>query len=244
MQAPASRLLVFICAFNEEASVGQVISELREVLPDASVLLIDDGSTDNTASLARAAGAEVLSFSENRGLEQAIAEGYKQAFDQGFDICARIDADGQHDPRDLVDMISLVDSNACDVAIGSRFLPESTSYRPKVDRLVGTALLRGLIGIRLGRSVTDGTSGMYAANRFAMRLLAIPYQVGSPEVQGLLRLSDAELRIMEVPVSMRERLSGSSSFVGSRAFRLVVTVAGALILGEAYRRRRRARALN
>lgn len=235
------RLLVFLCAFNEQDCISDVISELRAVIPDAEVLLIDDGSSDQTAALARAAGAQVVSFPENRGLEEAIAEGYRQAFERGFEVCGRVDGDGQHDPRDLLRMIELVESNACDVAIGSRFLPESTSYKPKVDRLVGTAVLRALISLRLGRPITDGTSGMYAVNRFAMRLLSIPYQVGSPEVQGLLRLSDAELRIMEVPVSMRERISGSSSFVGSRAFRLVLTVAGALLLGEAYRRRRRSR---
>lgn len=240
--APAPpRLLVFLCAFNEEDCISEVITELRTLIPRADLLVIDDGSSDNTAALARAAGASVYSFPENRGLEQAIAEGYRQAFEQGFDICGRVDGDGQHDPRDLLRMLDLVEANACDVAIGSRFLPDSTSYRPKVDRLVGTAVLRALISLRLGQPITDGTSGMYAVNRFAMRLLSIPYQVGSPEVQGLLRLSDAELRIMEVPVSMRERMTGSSSFVGSRAFRLVVTVAGALLLGEAYRRRRRAR---
>lgn len=221
------RLLVFICAFNEEECISEVIAELRTSIPRAELLVIDDGSLDSTASLASQAGATVFSFPTNRGLEQAIAEGYRQAFEQGFDICARVDGDGQHDPRDLLRMIELVEANACDVAIGSRFLPESTSYRPKVDRLVGTSVLRALISLRLGQPITDGTSGMYAVNRFAMRLLSIPYQVGSPEVQGLLRLSDAELRIMEVPVSMRERMTGSSSFVGSRAFRLVVTVAGA-----------------
>lgn len=232
--------LVFICAFNEQDSVGKVIDEVQLALPGVDVLVIDDGSSDDTAAVSQGRGARVLSFAENRGLEEAIAEGYRQAFEGGYDICGRVDADGQHDPLDLSRMMNLVRAGDCDVAVGSRFLTGSGYYRPAPERLVGISILNYLLTLKTGVRISDGTSGMYAVNRFAMRLLAIPYQVGSPEVQGLLRLSDAELVIQEVPVAMRDRSHGSSSFVGSRAFKLVVTVAGALLLGEAYRRRRRA----
>lgn len=233
--------LTFICAYNEEDTIGQVVEDIRREIRGSDILVINDGSTDETARRARAGGAEVLSFPENRGLEEAIAEGYRQAFERGYDICARLDGDGQHRAEDMRGMIELVENNICDVAIGSRFLEGSNSYQPRSERLVGTAILRALISLRLGRPISDSTSGMYAVNRFAMRLLAIPYDVGSPEVQGLLRLADAELTILEVPVSMKERKSGKSSFVGRRAVHLVATVAGALIVGEAFRRRQRRR---
>lgn len=237
----AVKELVFICAWNEEGSIGEVICELKAALPGVDILVVDDGSSDQTAEIASRLGAQVHSFGENQGLEKAISEGYRQAFEGGYELCGRVDADGQHDAYDLARMMALVRSGECDVAVGSRFLPGSGHYQPTPERVVGTSLLRLLLTLKLGTPISDGTSGMYAVNRFAMRLLAIPYEVGSPEVQGLMRLSDAELKIREVPVSMRERSHGSSSFVGSRAFKLVITVTGALLLGEAYRRRRRNR---
>lgn len=233
--------LVFICAYNEEESIGAVIEDVHHWLPDADVLVINDGSQDKTAARAREAGAEIISFPENRGVGAAICEGYRAALDRGYEICGRLDGDGQHRAEDLRHLFEKVKDGSCDVAIGSRFLGQSNSYRPSPERVVGTSILRHLISIRLGQPISDSTSGMYCVNRYAMRLLAIPYDVGSPEVQGLLRLSDAELTILEVPAAMREREHGQSSFVGRRAVHLVVTVAGALLVGEAVRRRRRAR---
>ena len=235
----ANSRLVFICAWNEEASIASVIEELHQYIPDADVLVIDDGSSDKTAQRAKQCGAEVVSFSVNRGLKSAIAEGYHQALSRGYQTCGRVDADGQHRPEDLLGMFEAVESGRCDVAIGSRFLPDSGEYVPEAERVVGTAILRALLRLRLGSKISDGTSGMYVVNSHAMRLLAIPYDVGAPEVQGILRLSDAELKILEVPVHMRQREHGESSFVGKRAIHLVVSVAGALLVGEGLRRRRR-----
>ena len=235
------KIMIFICAWNEEDSLPQVISDLQVEIPDADILVIDDGSVDRTADRARQGGVEVFSFPNNQGLPIAIAEGYSQAFARKYDICGRVDADGQHQAFDLKNLINSVAADQCDVAIGSRFLSDSLSYQPKPERLVGTALLRFFIKMRLGQPISDGTSGLYAVNRFAMRLLAIPYDVGSPEVQGLIRLSDAELIIKEIPANMKERETGSSSFRGKRAFHLVLTVAAILMVGEGARRRKRSR---
>jgi glycosyltransferase involved in cell wall biosynthesis len=100
--------LVFIPAWNEESSLPGVLAEARESLPGVELLVVDDGSTDETAAAARAGGADVVSFGENRGLREGIAEGYRQALERGYDYCGRLDADGQHPAAELARMIALV----------------------------------------------------------------------------------------------------------------------------------------
>jgi hypothetical protein len=138
-------------------------------------------------------------------------------------------------------MLTLVRADACDVAVGSRFLPESgregERYRPTPERIVGTSLLRVLMRLRLGQPISDGTSGLYAVNRHALALLADPYVCEAPEVEALVRITGAKLRLMEVPVHMRQREHGESSFRGRRAAELVVTIGLTLFAGELLRRR-------
>src|SRR5215217_3928759 len=234
------RTLVFIPAWNEERSLPAVLAEARE-LPGVDVLVIDDGSTDGTAAAARAAGADVVSFEVNRGLREGIAEGYRQALVRGYDYCGRLDADGQHPAAELNRMLDIVRSGACDVALGSRFLPDSGKdghrYKPSPERVFGTSLLRLVMRLRLGQPISDGTSGLYAVNRSALALLADPYVCEAPEVEALVRITDAKLRLIEVPVHMRQREHGESSFRGKRAVQLVVTIGLTLFAEELFRRR-------
>jgi glycosyltransferase involved in cell wall biosynthesis len=236
-----SGTVVFIPAWNEERSLPGVLAEARGSLPDADLLVIDDGSTDGTAEVARAAGADVVSFDTNRGLREGIAEGYRQALVRGYDFCGRLDADGQHPAEELKKMLELVRSGECDVAIGSRFLPDSGKdgerYKPAPERVFGTSLLRLLMRLRLGQPISDGTSGLYAVNRSALALLADTYVCEAPEVEALVRITDANLRLQEVPVHMRQREHGESSFRGKRAVKLVVTIGLTLFAGELLRRR-------
>jgi glycosyltransferase involved in cell wall biosynthesis len=239
--APAKDTVVFIPAWNEERALPGVIAEVKASLRDADLLVIDDGSTDATAAIARGFGATVVSFERNRGLRAGIAEGYRQALVRGYEYCGRLDADGQHPAAELVGMLELVRSGACDVAIGSRFLPESgkegVRYKPAPERVIGTSLLRLLMRLRLGQPISDGTSGLYAVNRSALALLADDYLCEAPEVEALVRITQAKLRLIEVPVHMRQREHGESSFRGKRAAELVITIGLALFASEALRRR-------
>lgn len=235
--------LVWIPAWNEAESLPAVLEEVRRELPDADVLVVDDGSTDATADVARAAGARVLSFGENRGLRAAIAAGWGYARDEGYRYCGRVDADGQHPARELRRLLDRVRSGSCDVAVGSRFVSgdgyAAYRYRPSPARSLGTALLRRLMRWRLDRPLADATSGLYAVNERALPVLAQPYESGAPEVEALIRLSDAGLRIEEVPVDMRERASGESKLRGRTAFHLVLTVGATVLLGRGLFRRLR-----
>lgn len=228
-----AEVVVFIPAWNEEDNLPAVLAELREGLPHADLLVIDDGSTDATAQVARAHGADVLSFGENRGLRIGIATGYREAAERGYAFCGRVDADGQHPVAELARLLELVRSGACDVAIGSRFAPgqgyEDDRYRPSAARRLGIGLLQAGMRVRLGRAFHDPGSGMVAANARAMPVMGVPYTSGAPEVEALMRLDAAGLRVEEVAVEMRARASGESRLRGRKAVKLVITVAGTLL---------------
>ena len=238
-----AKTLVFIPAWNEEENLPAVLDELRAGIAGVDVLVVDDGSTDRTADLARAHGAEVLSFGENRGLRAGIAAGYAFAHDRGYEFVGRVDADGQHPVDELERLLAIVRSGEADVAVGSRFASgdgyADYRYEPSPSRRFGIAVLRRAMRAALGRPFHDATSGMYAVNAKAMPILAEPYESGAPEVESLLRLREAGLEVTEVPVHMRERASGESKLRGRRALELVLTVAGTLLLYGLWRRWRR-----
>jgi glycosyltransferase involved in cell wall biosynthesis len=237
-----SDTVVFIPAWNEEENLPAVLDGLHERLPDADLLVVDDGSTDRTADVAREHGAVVLSLGTNQGLRIGIAAGYRWALEHGYAFCGRVDADGQHPPAELAKLLARVRADECDVAVGSRFVSGNGyapyRYRPSAARRFGTGLLRRTVGVVLRRPFADATSGLYAVNAKALPLLSRPYTSGAPEVEALIRVVDAGLRLEEVPVDMAARAGGESKLRGSKAVALVLTVAGTLGLALLARRRR------
>jgi hypothetical protein len=234
---PEADTIVFIPAWNEEENLPAVLDELHTGLPHVHVLVVDDGSTDGTAAVAHAHGAEVVSFGENRGLQEGIAAGYAFAAENDYEFVGRVDADGQHPVEELARLLEIVRDGQADVAVGSRFATgdgyEAYRYEPSRSRRLGTSVLRRAMRAALGRPFHDATSGMYAANRHAMPALGRPYSSGAPEVESLLRLREEGPHVIEVPVDMRERASGESKLAGKKALLLVLTVIGTLF---AYRR--------
>jgi glycosyltransferase involved in cell wall biosynthesis len=228
-----SDTVVFIPAWNEEENLPAVLDDLERELPDVDVLVVDDGSTDGTAEAARRHGAEVLCLGTNRGLPIGIASGYRWALEHGYAYCGRVDADGQHPAVELARLLALVRADVCDVAVGSRFVSgegyEPYRYLPSPARRFGTALLRRGMRLALRRPFADATSGLYAVNAVALPLLAEPFRTEAPEVEALLRLADAGLRVDEVPVRMEERASGDSKLRGRKAVKVTLTVIGTLV---------------
>jgi glycosyltransferase involved in cell wall biosynthesis len=231
-----SDTVVFIPAWNEEQNLPAVLVDLKAQLPAVDVLVVDDGSTDGTAAVAREHGAEVLSLGSNKGLPIGIASGYRWALDHEYAFCGRVDADGQHRPEELARLLELVRAGHCDVAVGSRFVSgdgyEPYRYRPQGVRRLGTALLRRAMRPVLGRPFGDATSGLYAVNAAALPVLAKPFVTEAPEVEALLRLADAGLTVEEVPVNMAPRASGESKLRGRKAAKVVLTVVGTLLAAK------------
>jgi hypothetical protein len=225
--------LVFLPAWNEEQNLPAVLDELAQQLPGAELLVVDDGSTDRTAEVAKEHGAEVVSFGVNRGLPAGIAAGYEYALEHGYDLCGRVDADGQHPVAELKRLLDRVREGECDVAVGSRFASgdgfEPYRYKPSGARRLGTAFLRRAMKVALRRPFLDATSGMYAVNAKALPILAQPYKTEAPEVEALLRLSESGLRVDEVPVDMRQRASGESKLQGKKGLLVVLTIVGTLV---------------
>src|SRR5262245_44147520 len=243
MSDSASDTVVFIPAWNEEENLPGVLDDLKAGLPDVDVLVVDDGSTDRTAEVAREHGAEVVSLGTNKGLPVGIATGYRWALEHGYSFCGRVDADGQHPVPELARLLAMVRADRCDVAVGSRFVSGDGyapfRYKPDKARRFGTAVLRRAMGVVLGRPFGDATSGLYAVNAAALPLLAEPFTTEAPEVEALIRITDAGLRLEEVPVNMAPRAGGESKLRGRKAVKVVVTVVATLFAAKLLRSRRR-----
>jgi len=218
-------------AYNEAANVGRVVDELRAFDPAMVVVVVDDGSGDDTAAVARAHGARVVRLPFNLGIGGAVQTGFRYAFEQGFDIAVRLDGDGQHDPSQLDVVLAPVLAGEADIAVGSRFAGAREGYRSSRSRRLGIRLLAWVVSRIVGRRVTDTTSGFQALNRKAIALFARDYPHDYPEVEATVMVSRHRLRAVEVPVAMRERSAGRSSITALRSVYYMVKVLLAIFVG-------------
>jgi glycosyltransferase involved in cell wall biosynthesis len=208
------RTLVFIPAWNEEASVAEVIADVREQLPQADVLVVDDGSTDATCDRAREAGALVASLPFNQGLGAALQTGYLYALRNEYGACAHLDADGQHPAEEVARLLDEVIADRADLVIGSRYhagaVSASGDYKPTISRRIGTSLFRFFLTLATRQRFTDTTSGMRAANRRVMELFSQHYSPDFAEIESLQLAVRQGLQVKELPVRMLERAGGTS----------------------------------
>jgi glycosyltransferase involved in cell wall biosynthesis len=218
MAAPKTtlRTLAIVPAWNEERSVGRVVDEIRACDPSIEVLVVDDGSSDGTAAAAERRGARVVRLPFNLGIGGAMQTGFRYAFEAGFDVAVQIDGDGQHDPVELTKLLLPLHENRADMVVGSRFVGES-SYRAPFFRRLGIALFARTISLIARQRVTDTTSGFRAMNRRGIALFAADYPHDYPEVEATVMVVRHELRLLEVPVTMRDRATGRSSITATRS---------------------------
>ncbi len=224
------RRLAIVPAFNEAACVGRVIEEIRTADPGMEILVVDDGSTDGTAAVARAHGAQIVRLPFNLGIGGAVQTGYRFALEHGFDLAVQVDGDGQHDAEELAALVAPVLVGEADLAVGSRFAGAG-DYRPPFARGLGIRLFARAISLIVGQRVTDTTSGFRAANRRAISLFADDYPHDYPEVEATVMVVRERLRLVEVPVRMRERAAGRSSITAARSVYYMAKVSVALFVG-------------
>jgi glycosyltransferase involved in cell wall biosynthesis len=199
----SGRTLVVIPAFNEAGRVGAVVRELTRVVPHADLLVIDDGSTDATASEAVAAGARVVSLSFNLGYGSALQTGYKYAVRHGYPRLAQIDADGQHPPSELPRLLERLDEGGADVVVGSRFLSGLDGYRPSAARKAGMALFSRITSLAMRQRMSDVTSGFQVLRRpVAQFFCGDVYPSDYPDADIIILLHRSGFRVEEVPVTM------------------------------------------
>jgi glycosyltransferase involved in cell wall biosynthesis len=209
------RVLILIPAHNEADSLVTVVEELRAAASDLDVLVIDDASTDRTAALLPRLGVRWIEMSQHVGTGTAVRTGLRYAVWRGYDAAVRIDGDGQHPAEEIARLLDPIRRGEADAVIGSRYLDGQPTSTPLLRRLSHRALA-GVMSVVTGQLVTDPTSGLWAFDRRALRLLVEHHPSGYPEPELRLFLSRNAMRVTEVPVVMRNRIGGQSSLTPLR----------------------------
>ena len=227
--------LAVVPAYNEAATVGRVVRSIQEVARGFDVVVIDDGSTDETSAQAEQAGARVVRLPFNVGIGGAVQAGFAFAREQGYDYMVQVDGDGQHDPSEIQQLVRAMDGDGVDVICGSRFL-EKLQYAAPISRRAGIHIFAFLLSRIVGQRVTDPTSGFRLYNRRAICLFARDYPHDYPEVEAVLALHFHRLRMREIPVRMYQRGGGVSSISSGKSVYYMVKVLLAIFMGLARKR--------
>ena len=223
------RILIIVPAYNEEASLSGVIRDLRESMPSADIVVVNDGSRDATVRIARDLGVRVLDLPYNLGIGGAVQSGYLYALRNNYDLAVQFDGDGQHLAKEIAKLLKPLEDGESDIVIGSRFLV-SGEYKPPVFRALGIWIFSFVLSRIVGAAVTDSTSGFRAVNRRVIEFFSRNYPDDYPEVESLVLLHKAHCRMKEVAVSMRERTGGKSSITPLRSAYYMTKVLVALLI--------------
>ncbi len=226
------RLVAVVPAWNEEGAIGRVVDEIRTFEPTATIVVVDDASSDETAAVAEAHGAIVLRLPFNVGIGGAVQTGFRYARDEGYDVAVRLDGDGQHDASELGKLLAPLHGGGADLVIGSRFVDPGGAYRPPFARRIGIRVFARLVSVLGGQRVTDTTSGFMALNLAGIELFAVEYPHDYPEVEATLVAVRSGLRLAQVQVDMRERQAGTSSITFVRSLYYIVKVMLALLIAS------------
>lgn len=217
------KVLVIIPAYNEEKIIKKVVEEIRDTNSNIDIVVINDGSTDNTQIEAKKAKGEVVSLPINLGIGGAVQTGFKYAYQNNYDIAIQIDGDGQHDPKYIKDLLRPILENDIDTVIGSRFI-NNEGYQSTFVRKLGIKVFQTINSILIKQRITDSTSGIRAYNRKAIELLKDNYPIDYPEPEVIILLGKRNFRIKEIPVKMRSRSEGVSSISGIKSLYYMIKV--------------------
>lgn len=201
-------VLVIIPAFNEAKNLPGVISDLRQYCPDCDLVVINDGSTDNTREVCTSLGITCLTLAVNLGFSGAVQTGYRYAVAKKYDIAVQFDGDGQHSAEFIPEMINTIEQGRCNYVIGSRFVQRR---KPISFRMAGSSLISLMIRVRTGKKIKDTTSGLRAVTREVAEKMAVNLNfIAEPDT--LVRVLLSKNSIIEIPVDMQDRVHGESHF--------------------------------
>lgn len=232
------RTLVVMPAWNESEVIASTVTELITICPEVDLLVIDDGSLDDTARLAREAGARVLTLPYNMGVGAALRAGFKYAWRNGYDQAIQVDADGQHDPRDIPKVLAGLET--ADISIGARFAGEG-DYEARGPRRWAMSLLAAALSSAAKVKLTDVTSGFRAANRAAIEQYTrhYPAEYLGDTVDSLMTAVRSGYTVTQVPVAMRPRQGGTPSANPWKAAVYLARSLFALLIASTRRTQRR-----
>ena len=231
MTSPLEHTLIVMPALNEEEAVGRVVDEVFAKLPGVHVVVVDDGSTDRTAEVARSAGATVIDLPFNLGVGGAMRVGFKYALGRGYKYVVQVDSDGQHDPANVPELLAALDS--ADIVLGARFAGKG-EYEARGPRRWAMSALAASLSRLAGTKLTDTTSGFRASGPRALELFArtYPAEYLGDTIESLVIAVRAGCTVRQVPVVMRPRTTGvpshnplrSTAYLGRAAMALVIAL--------------------
>ncbi|GAB1809597.1 glycosyltransferase family 2 protein [Priestia megaterium] len=216
------RALIIIPAYNEEDNIEDTVSNVKR-MNNFDYIVVNDGSKDKTQEILNSNNFNHLDLPINLGIGGAMQTGYKYALKNDYDYAIQLDADGQHNPKDLAKLIDEIDINHFDMVIGSRFI-EKTDYRGSLTRRVGIYYFYKLIHILTGKKVTDPTSGYRVVNKKIIKEFSNYYPQDYPEVEVVVDLAKKGYNIHETRVDMNSRQGGTSSITPLKSIYYMIKV--------------------
>ena len=229
------KVLIIIPAYNEEKSLKRVIEHLKRTCPQYDYLIVNDGSTDRTKEICMNNHYHVISHPVNRGLTGAMQTGMKYALKNGYDMALQFDADGQHLPEYIEDMVTYMEEKNCDIVIASRYYGTKMPVRL---RTVGGKMISAAVWLTTGKRLTDPTSGMRLYKKNIIRLFA-KGSIEEPEPDTLAYLIRMGADVQEVKVRMEERKTGKSYLTPINATKYMVRVLSSILIYQWFRERKK-----
>ncbi|MBT0666298.1 glycosyltransferase family 2 protein [Geobacter pelophilus] len=225
-----AEILVIVPAYNEEASIAEVIADLRSNQRPLDIIVVNDGSIDRTSAIARLHGVAVIDLPKNLGIGGAVQAGFKYADRLDYQVAIQFDGDGQHIASEIEKLLATMDEKKANVVIGSRFIGWNEGYRSTFVRRFGIHLFDAVNSILIGQRVTDNTSGFRAYDSRAISFLASHYPIDYPEPEAVILLGRNGFKLAESSICMRERQGGTSSISSLGAIYYMVKVLLAIVM--------------
>lgn len=222
------RVLAVIPAYNEEESIIPTMEEFLETNTGCDYVIINDGSSDNTESICREHGYNVVSHPINLGLTAGFQTGVKYALANDYDAVIQFDSDGQHVPSYIRSMVEKMERDGADIVIGSRFVKRKKSLSA---RMIGSRLITASIKLTTGKTITDPTSGMRLFNRAMMEEFAKRFDFG-PEPDSVAYLMRKGAKVSEVQVRMRDRTAGESYLNFAKSISYMARVVTSILIAQ------------
>lgn len=227
--------LIVIPAYNEEATIGDVILSIKKIKPGMDILVVNDGSSDRTSEIAKTSGAKVIDIPYNIGYGGAIQTGFRFAVDYNYDYVITMDGDGQHKPESIKSLIEVMETKKVDVVIGSRFL--EGNYSMGLARRLGSWIFSWIAKLYTGVRISDPTSGFQIYNRRVFTYLSLGdnYPLDYPDVNLIMALHRMNFQLTEAPVKMTVK-EGKSMHSGLKPlfyiFRMILAIILVLLYKE------------
>lgn len=235
------KVLVIIPAYNEEGNILNTCTNIEKVKSKLDFTLdyivINDGSTDNTASICKENKLPMINLVHNLGIGGGVQTGYKYAYKKNYDIAIQFDGDGQHDAEYIKNLIEPIASGEADMTIGSRYISELSEFKSTAMRQIGIKVLSLILKVMSGKKIYDMTSGFRAVNKDIIKLFAMDYPNDYPEPETNVVVVKKGYKVKEIPVKMHEREHGKSSITPLKSIYYMIKVSYAMVVRSIIERR-------